>query len=244
MTSSPLSSRPEQAIREANQTAEWRACPEQAKRAEGDLLCVNIGCGITAPDGWYNIDNSPTIWLSRVPGVRRILKTPAWPRSVHRHDVLKGLPFADTSVDAIYSSHTFEHFTYAQSLALTKECFRVLKPQGVLRIVVPDLASLVRDYLADSAPLASHRFIERLLMGHTWRDLLHPGAHHSQMFDARSLVAMLQEAGFSNPGVSHFGESRIPNVMSIEAEERRRESLYVEVEKQAAAAELPLPRSA
>jgi hypothetical protein len=39
-SSETLSSRPEQAIREANWPAEWR-----------DLLCVNIGCGTTAPEG-------------------------------------------------------------------------------------------------------------------------------------------------------------------------------------------------
>ena len=78
-------------------------------------ICVNIGCGVSAPEGWYNIDNSPTIWVSRIPLARRLLRTPAWPRNVHRHNVLKGLPFDDESVDCIYSSHTFEHFTYAQS---------------------------------------------------------------------------------------------------------------------------------
>ena len=195
-------------------------------------MLVNIGCGLTAPDGWYNIDNSPTIMLSRIPGLRRILHTPAWPRNVHRHNVLKGLPFADASVDFIYSSHTFEHFTYTQSLALSKECFRVLKREGILRIVVPDLDRLVRDYLADSAPLASHRFIERLLLGHTWQDLLHPGAHHNQMFDGRSLMAMLREAGFEDTQLSQFGESLIPNFLQVESKERQRESLYVEGKKQ------------
>ncbi len=202
-------------------TAQWR-----------DLVLVNIGCGTTAPDGWYNIDNSPTITLSRIPVVRRILHTPAWPRNVHRHNVLKGLPFADAGVDFIYSSHTFEHFTYAQSLTLTKECFRVLKPQGILRIVVPDLERLVRDYLSDSAPLASHRFIERLLLGHTWQDLLHPGAHHNQMFDGRSLIAMLRVAGFENAQLSQFGESSIPGLLQVESKERQSESLYVEGKKQ------------
>ena len=209
-----------------------------------DLVLVNIGCGLTAPDGWYNIDNSPTIWLSRVPLVHHLLHIPPWPRNVHRHNVLKGLPFADASVDFIYSSHTFEHFTYAQSLALSKECFRVLKPLGALRIVVPDLERLVRDYLSDSAPLASHRFIERLLLGHTWQDLLHPGSHHSQMFDGRSLMAMLHEAGFENPRLSQFGESGIQSVLEVEAEDRQRESLYVEVEKQANANETGLTKSA
>jgi predicted SAM-dependent methyltransferase len=204
------------------------------RSASAATLRVNIGCGTTAPDGWYNIDNSPTIWLSRIPVASRLLGTTAWPRSVHRHNVLKGLPFADNSVDFIYSSHTFEHFTYQQSLALTKECLRVLKPEGILRLVVPDLEQIVRDYLADPAPMASHRFIERLQLGHTWRDLLHRGAHHSQMFDTRSLTAMLQEAGFNAPQRSLFGASEIPDVMDVELEERRDESLYVEAQKSTA----------
>src|SRR5579864_2422732 len=145
-------------------------------------LRVNIGCGTSVADGWYNIDNSPTIPLSRIPFARRLLRIPAWPQDVHRHNALKGLPFSDGSVDFIYSSHTFEHFTYDQSLALARECFRVLKLGGLIRIAVPDLEQLVRDYLQDRDPMASHRFVSRLLLAHTWRDFLHQGAHHSQMF--------------------------------------------------------------
>ena len=202
-----------------------------ANTAAAVCLCVNIGCGTSAADGWYNIDNSPTIVMSRIPLARRLFRTPAWPKNVRRRNVLKGLPFAEGRVDFIYSSHAFEHFTYEQSVALTKECLRVLEPGGILRIVVPDLARLVDDYLADPAPMASHRLIERLLLGHTWRDLLHPGAHHSQMFDARSLVAMMREAGFKDPVQRCFGESRIPSMLGVELEERKSESLYVEAEK-------------
>jgi len=195
-------------------------------------LCVNIGCGVDAPDGWYNIDNSPTIWMSRLPFGRRLFRTPAWPRSVRRHDVLKGLPFADASVDFIYSSHTFEHFPYERALGLTKECFRALKSDGVLRIAVPDLGSIVRDYLNDSQAMASHRFVDRLLLRHTWQDFFHPGAHHCQMFDSRSLVSMLREAGFADAQVSHFGDSQIPDIATVELESRKGESLYVEATKQ------------
>ena len=79
---------------------------------------------------------------------------------------------------------------------MPKECFRALKSDGVLRIAVPDLGSIVRDYLNDSQAMASHRFVDRLLLRHTWQDFFHPGAHHCQMFDGRSLVSMLREAGF------------------------------------------------
>jgi predicted SAM-dependent methyltransferase len=192
-------------------------------------LKLNIGCGTSGIVGWVNVDNSPSILLSRVPLGRRMFRTPDWPRDVRRADVRKRIPFSDSSVGCIYSSHTFEHFTYQESRAVARECHRVLRPGGVLRIVVPDLAILVRDYLADSAdPMASHRFVSRLLLTASLRDLVHAGAHHKQMFDARSLVHMLREVGFPTPEVSTFGNSRIAQIADIELESRRSESLYVE----------------
>ncbi|HEY1802024.1 MAG TPA: methyltransferase domain-containing protein [Terriglobales bacterium] len=216
---------------------------EQQLHAEV-FLGVNIGCGTSVADGWYNIDNSPTIWLSRIPVLRSLFRVPAWPKSVHRHDVLKGLPFGNETVDCIYSSHTFEHFTYAQSLFLTKECLRVLKPSGILRIVVPDLKQLVQDYLSDPDSTASHRFIERLSLSHTWQDLVHRGAHHQQMFDGRSLLGMLDEAGFENAQLSNFSESRIMNLAGLELAQRRHESIYVEAYKLHAQDQMQLPKGA
>jgi len=192
-------------------------------------LKLNIGCGTSGIEGWVNIDNSPSILLSRLPLGRRIFRTPDWPRAVRRADVRKRIPFPDSSVACIYSSHTFEHFTYEESRAVARECFRVLRPGGTLRIVVPDLGIIVRDYLADTADaMASHKFVSRLLLTANLRDLMHAGAHHQQMFDARSLVQMLLGAGFRVPEVSSFGSSRIAEIAQIELESRRAESLYVE----------------
>lgn len=193
-------------------------------------LKLNIGCGTSGIEGWVNIDNSPTIVLSRLPFGRRIFRTPDWPRGMRRADVRKRIPFPNSSVSCIYSSHTFEHFTYEESRAVARECFRVLRPGGILRIVVPDLGIMVRDYLAgDADPMASHRFISRLLLTASVRDIVHAGAHHKQMFDARSLAHMLQAAGFLAPECSTFGRSRIAEIAEIELESRRSESLYMEV---------------
>jgi len=192
-------------------------------------LKLNIGCGTSGVKGWVNIDNSPSILLSRFPFGRRIFRTPDWPRDVRRADVRKRIPFPDSSVSCIYSSHAFECLTYQESVAVARECFRVLKPGGIVRIVVPDLGIFVRDYLADAAnAMASHRFISRLLLTPSFSDMVHPGAHHKQMFDARSLAHMLQEAGFTTPEVSSFGSSRIAEIAEIELGSRRSESLYVE----------------
>jgi SAM-dependent methyltransferase len=192
---------------------------------------VNIGCGVSGLAGWHNLDNSPTIWISRVPLLRRLLKTPAWPRDVRRYDVRKGLPYPDNSVRYIYSSHAFEHFTRAESLAIAKDCFRVMVPGGVLRIVVPDLALIVREYLVDSDPQAAQKFLSRLSLNHSLQDFVHPGSNHSQMFDAKSLTHLLREAGFEQVAVSGYGKSAIPEINQLDLEVRRNESLYVEAAK-------------
>jgi SAM-dependent methyltransferase len=189
---------------------------------------INIGSGLSGIPGWHNLDNSPTVTLSRIPVLNRLLKTPAWPPDVQRYDVRKGLRFPDESVRYIYSSHTFEHFTPAEALAVAKECFRVLAPQGVLRIVVPDLELIAREYLADSSPLAAQTFLSRLSLNHSFHDVIHPGSNHSQMFDGKSLVQLFREARFDRPAVSSFGKSAIPEIDQLELEVRRGESLYVE----------------
>jgi SAM-dependent methyltransferase len=189
---------------------------------------INIGSGLSGIPGWHNLDNSPTITLSRIPILNRLLKTPAWPRDVQRYDVRKGLRFADSSVSYIYSSHTFEHFTGAEALAVAKECFRVLAPKGILRIVVPDLALIVQEYLSDPSPQAAQNFLSRLSLNHSIHDVIHPGSNHSQMFDGKALAHLLREVGFENPAVSSFGKSAIPEIAQLDLEVRRGESLYVE----------------
>jgi len=192
---------------------------------------INIGCGLSGISGWHNLDNSPTITLSRIPVLNRLLKTPAWPRDVRRYDVRRGLPFANGSVRYIYSSHAFEHFTGAESLAIAKECFRALGPHGILRIVVPDLELIAREYLADFSPLAAQTFLARLSLNHSFQDIVHPGSNHSQMLDGKALVQLLRDAAFEKVTVSCFGQSAIPEIDQIELEVRRAESLYVEAEK-------------
>lgn len=197
-----------------------------------DELKLNIGCGLSGAPGWCNIDNSPTIPLSRIPLGRQLFRTPVWPRDVRRIDVLRGLPFGDGTVSHVYSSHLLQSLTWDESLALMKECFRVLGPGGVLRIVVPDLAIVVREYLADADPRASLKFTRRLSIPTTaLRGLLGRGRGYEQMFDNRSLAHLFLKAGFVAPEVRGFKESRISDIDEIEIEARRRESLYMESPK-------------
>ncbi|MCP4082694.1 MAG: methyltransferase domain-containing protein [Pirellulaceae bacterium] len=90
---------------------------------------LNVGCGAHFHPDWCNID-----LVSNHP-------------DVIEYDIRGGLPFADNSFDAAYHSHVLEHLTPAQGEALVLECHRVLRPGGVLRVVVPDLEQISRIYL-------------------------------------------------------------------------------------------------
>lgn len=59
------------------------------------------------------------------------------------HELMYSIPFKDNSIPNIYSSHFFEHLFLKDCKNLLKECLRVLKPNGIIRIVVPSLDSEV-----------------------------------------------------------------------------------------------------
>ena len=58
-------------------------------------------------------------------------------------DVRCGLPFADHSVDSIYSTHMIEHLYPDELEKLLRACARVLKPGGGMRIIVPSLSNAI-----------------------------------------------------------------------------------------------------
>jgi len=90
---------------------------------------LNVGCGRRYHSDWTNLDLD-----SDDP-------------SVIRHDVTRGIPFDECVFESVYHSHILEHLNPDQGLQLIGECFRVLKPGGVLRMVVPDLERIARLYL-------------------------------------------------------------------------------------------------
>jgi SAM-dependent methyltransferase len=86
---------------------------------------------------WVNLDSSTVL-----PGVIK-------------HDLRRGLPFPDESFDAVYGSHVLEHLEPDTAAQLLRECHRVLRPGGIVRIVVPDLEAIARLYLESLAQAAT-----------------------------------------------------------------------------------------
>jgi SAM-dependent methyltransferase len=91
---------------------------------------LQLGCGARYHPAWINLDLHPQH------------------ASVGQHDVTRPLPFPDGHFDAVYHAHLLEHLPRAEALPFLRECWRVLRPGGVLRVVVPDLEQIARLYLA------------------------------------------------------------------------------------------------
>ena len=51
------------------------------------------------------------------------------------HDLNTGIPFDDNSIEEIFAAHSMEHFS--NIYFMLDECFRVLKPEKILEIIVP-----------------------------------------------------------------------------------------------------------
>ena len=90
---------------------------------------LNLGCGTHFHPAWTNIDVS---YVSP---------------HVQIHDVRKGLPFSDETFDVVYHSHLLEHLPREAALPFIKECYRVLRRGGIIRVAVPDLERIARLYL-------------------------------------------------------------------------------------------------
>jgi SAM-dependent methyltransferase len=92
---------------------------------------INLACGNTfiSGDEWLNFD-----YVSSSPAVRKA-------------NLLDRLPLEENSVSLVYSSHFLEHIPYSDVPNFLAECYRILQPGGVLRLVLPDFENLCRAYL-------------------------------------------------------------------------------------------------
>lgn len=163
------------------------------------------------------------------------------------HDLKKGIPFGDNSVDAVYHSHVLEHIDRIDVAIFQSEVLRVLKPGGIQRICVPDLEFLAGEYMnslarcdeIDNQSDRHDQFIEDLLEQSVRReawgtsqqpplrrwienavlgDARRRGETHQWMYDRVSLRAMLRNMGFSDVSQMQFNESNIPDWSTLNLE--------------------------
>jgi len=163
---------------------------------------LHIGSGWTCHDGWLNTDILPTAPLFL--------------------DATRHFPVKDNSVRYIFCEHFLEHIPRHAAFLFIMESFRVLHPEGILRISTPDAEALAREYLARSERVLL--LLERnVKLGSKYAryplDILNGAFYeysHVCLYDGEVLEQMLRSVGFQDITRYRVGQSRHSALSGIE----------------------------
>jgi predicted SAM-dependent methyltransferase len=174
---------------------------------------LNWGCGHHGEPGWINSDQKEGFGIE-ISG-----------------DIRDGLPLDSDSMDYIVSIHALPEVPYPDLVPVLQELRRVLKPNGVLRLALPDLNRGIQAYLQkdydyflipdEDAKGIGAKFITQLI----WY------GYSRTLFTADFIEEMLYKAGYRHVTECSYQQtnSRYPGI--VELDNRKRESLFVEAIK-------------
>ncbi len=168
---------------------------------------LHVGCGTNYFDGWVNIDNNSDNNIKKLD---------------LNFDLRNPLPFEENSVDYIYNEHFLEHLSIEEGLRTLRDFKRILKPNGTLRIAMPDLENSVKDYFnpdwKDNPTLKKYGldFIktkaEKINISFRWWG-------HKWLYDWEELERRLKEAGFTDIKRCKLRESKKEELRNLETRE-------------------------
>ncbi len=172
-----------------------------------DVRKLQLGAGSNTLDGWLNTDILPNA------------------RGVVYLDAKKPFPFADHTFDYIFSEHHLEHLTYDEGMRMLRDCYRVMKPGGRIRIATPDLEALLNLYTPNKSEIQQKYikwvvdrvmprisiYSECFVVNYAFRN------GHQFLYDLRTLRNTMEEAGFVEVTSHRFGHSDEAALRGIES---------------------------
>ncbi len=153
---------------------------------------LNIGAGPFGEDGWVNIDTFKHTKIS------------------FTYDCRKKIPFKTATVHKIRCEHFLEHMDkiYETPIFLA-ECKRVLKNDGILRIIVPDIEKYIKAYYENNWKIVGldidsmPEWQGAEVLSHIFRQ----GGEHKFGYDFHSISNLLYDVGFKKVLKSEFAKS-------------------------------------
>lgn len=192
----------------------------QAYLAASPARKLHIGAGYNLLPGWLNADFNP-----RTPAVAYL-------------DATKTFPLADASFNHVFSEHMIEHIPFNDGKFFLRECHRILKPGGRIRVATPDLKKFAalfhtppdtaqQNYIKSATDLFLPDFIPGFSAPkHGYRPAfvlnmffwLHG---HYFAYDQETLELALRDAGFRDITRCEPGQSSDANLAGIESHGQR-----------------------
>ncbi len=160
---------------------------------------LHVGCGKNRFEGWINADIDP------------------------RADLIiflqKRLPLRTNSLERIYSEHVLEHVSYPKGVFFLKEAYRTLKPNGIVRIAIPDLDVIVDGYQNGSWKESEAMKKPSLAFIKTRAEMMNIAFRwwgHRHLYNKEELMRALLEAGFTAVTFHEYGKSDFNDLSKLE----------------------------
>ena len=168
---------------------------------------LHVGCGHNLLDGWLNADISPEHSM------------------VLYLDATSPFPIADATFDYIYSEHVIQHFPFRLGQVMLRECCRILKPGGVLRLSTPNLLQLA-SLLTERHGAAQTEYTRLVSDKYIRENTTHLPAFvvnnffwdftHQFVYDPESMLHAMNLAGFATIEPVKIGASEDGNLADLE----------------------------
>lgn len=173
--------------------------------------CIELGAGdLARPEGWLTTDLKPS-------------------RDALQLDVTRPFPIEDGSFDYIYSQHMIEHLDFGAGRFMLRECFRILKPGGTIRIVTPSIGFLIGLFSSDRQELtdryiqwSTETFVQsapKPMPSVAFNNFVRAWGHRF-IYDEATLEQILTEAGFTAIQECEIGASRHARLRGLESTDR------------------------
>lgn len=187
------------------------------KRKKNEKVMLNVGCGTDYKQGWINIDNNSDHNIKKL--------DLNW-------DLRYQLPFPNNSVDFIYNEHFLEHLEVAEGIKAIKDFMRILKPNGILRVAMPDLKNTVAMYLDlnwKNDPVIKKFGLDFIKTKAEMINTNFRAWGHKWLYDEEELRRRLQESGCVNIKQCELRQSEFEDLRNLET--RDESALIMEIKK-------------
>lgn len=178
-------------------------------------LYLNLGSGPRGieSDAWVNVDG----YMDK--------------NVAYCMDFNSKFPFPDNLFYGIFCEHVLEHFDLENGQKLLRECFRVLRPGGCVRFIVPDGEKIIHTYFNNPSELLERRGINMACAMEAVNSYFRQRYEHQIAYDNQLLMHQFLMAGFTKVQKVSFKNGIVSIPVIIDDKKYEWESLYMEAIK-------------